>query len=98
MEATTNDIVELIKQQNKLNQEILEASKLETATTATLIQEQKEKKEACLKLKQVEEERIKVEQEKLKEIQRSNETQRQLISVVESLLKKVNFSIVLVAI
>jgi len=92
MEINTGDIIELIKQQNELNKELLETSKLEIAAAHKLAQEQKESKEVYEQLKEKEEERIELERKKIKEIENSHITQQKLIIVVESLLQKIDIS------
>lgn len=81
-----NEIIELIKEQNRLNQELVESSKKETIASEKLIQAQKEARKEYLKQQQIELERITIEKAKLLEVEEFNKATKELITVVNSLI------------
>lgn len=81
-----NEIIELIKEQNRLNRELLDSSKKETITAEKLIQVQKDARKEYLKQQQVEFERITIEKEKLLEVEEFNKATKELITVVNNLI------------
>ena len=93
MEQSSSEVIELLKQQNELTRNLVEASTKEAIALERLKTEQEETRKKCEEAKKSKEELISLEQRKIKEVEESIKTNKELSIAINNLIIIVTNSI-----